>query len=294
MRPDKSRAAGPLGAEHAGLALVVGAVLFAGMTLFAKGATKEIPAAEVAFVRSAFGLLACGVAATRRRFVATNKWGLFWRGFTGAVAVTCFFLAIEHLPVGIATLLNYTSPVFTALWAALLLGQRITRLTFIALLLTTCGIGFVLAGQAPPGSLGLGLYQLIGMFGAIVSGLSMALIADVRRTDGAWEIFAAFSLGCLLVSAPLALVRPVMPSAYTWACLVGVGIFSVAAQLLMTHAMGFVPATISGVVNQLTPAVSLLVGWVVFSEHFGAKTAIGIGLTSCGAVLGTYLCCRTH
>jgi drug/metabolite transporter (DMT)-like permease len=140
--------------------------------------------------------------------------------------------------------------------------------------------------------LGLGRYELLGMGGAVLSGLSMALIAEVRRTDGAWEIFAAFSAGCLLVSAPMALVHPVMPSPSGWACLLGMGLFSVAAQLLMTYAMRFVEATISGVVNQLTPAVSLIVGWVVFDEHFGLLTACGIALTMAGGVLGAYLASR--
>lgn len=281
-----------LSAGRASAVLVVGSLLFSGMTLFAKAATRSVPAAEVAFVRSAFGLIACALAAWRRPFVVSNKWGLFWRGATGAVAVSCFFVAIEHLPVGIATLLNYTSPVFTALWAAALLGERIGLLTILALLFTTCGLGFVLEGQAPPGSLGVGLYQLIGIAGAIMSGLSMALIAEVRRTDGAWEIFAAFSLGCLLVSAPLALVHPVLPSPRAWLFLVGMGLFSVSAQLLMTHAMGYVSATLSGVVNQLTPAMSLLIGWIVFEEHFSPVTAFGIALTLTGGGLGAWLASR--
>ena len=262
------------------------------MALFAKAAAHTIPSSEVSFVRAAFGLVACGLVALRRPFVAHNKLGLFWRGLTGALAVSCYFLGIEHLPVGIATMLNYTSPVFTALWSGLFFAQRLGSLTVFALFLTTSGIGFVLHGQAPPGSLGLGIYELAGLCGAMLSGVSMALIAEVRRTDGSWEIFAAFSLGCFLVSAPLALAHPVMPSFRTALFLIGMGSCSVAAQLLMTYTMRFVPATLAGVVSQLTPVTSLVVGWVLFEERFGTMTAFGIALTLCGAILGAYLASR--
>ena len=39
---------------------------------------------------------------------ATNKVGLLMRGAYGGAAVLFYFLGIAHLPVGIATLLNYT------------------------------------------------------------------------------------------------------------------------------------------------------------------------------------------
>src|SRR5437667_460281 len=82
-------------------------------------------------------------------------------GAFGGAAVLCYFLAIEHLNVGMATLLNYTAPVFTALWAWLFLGERIGRGTLGALALTTSGVALVIVGNAPPGSLGLGTWQIV-------------------------------------------------------------------------------------------------------------------------------------
>ena len=41
---------------------------------------------------------------------ANNKLGLLLRGAYGGAAVLFYFLGIAHLPVGIATLLNYTAP----------------------------------------------------------------------------------------------------------------------------------------------------------------------------------------
>jgi drug/metabolite transporter (DMT)-like permease len=274
------------------VALVGSALLFAAMALFAKAASHGIPGTQVAFVRSVFGLAVCSLVAIRRPFVGRNKWGLFWRGLTGAVAVSFYFLGIEHLPVGIATLLNYTAPVFTAWWSGLLLATRPDRRTLGALGLTTVGLCFVLRGQSAPETLSISGWHIVGLLGAIASGLSMALIGELRKTDGAWEIFAAFSLACMLVTSPIALTRWVHPSPRAWLLLAGMGVFSVSAQVLMTWAMRFVSATLAGVINQLTPVASLLVGWFLFAEHFGMITAIGICLTLCGGAFGAYLARR--
>ena len=62
------------------------------------------------------------------------------------------------------------------------------------------------------------------------------------------------------------------------------------AESARTRARTVYPS--SGVVNQLTPAVSLLVGWIVFRDHFGMTTAFGVLLTLAGGVLGTWLASR--
>ena len=50
----------------------------------------------------------------------------------------------------------------------------------------------VIAGTAPPGSLALGPWQLVGLLSAVLSGAAVATIRQVRKTDGSWEVFTAF------------------------------------------------------------------------------------------------------
>src|SRR5262245_59311901 len=149
--------------------MITAALLFGVMAILAKGAAARLPGPEVAFVRFVIGILACVVAATRLRLRAHNWRGLFWRGAFGGAAVLCYFLAIAHLPVGMATLLNYTAPVFTALWAWLFLGERIGAGTLGALALTTGGVALVIVANAPPGTVALGPWQLVGILSSILS-----------------------------------------------------------------------------------------------------------------------------
>jgi drug/metabolite transporter (DMT)-like permease len=81
-----------------------------------------------------------------------------------------YFLGIAHLPVGIATLLNYSAPVFTAMYAAAFLGEAITVPTLGALAMTSTGVVLVILGTAPAGSLGFGRWQLVAVLSAMLSG----------------------------------------------------------------------------------------------------------------------------
>ncbi len=271
------------------VAMTAAALLFAAMALLAKRAALRLPGAEVACVRFLVGIAACLVARTQRRFGARNWKGLFLRGAFGGGAVLCYFQAIEHLPVGMATLLNYTAPVFTALWAALLLGEPLTRGVLSALALTTTGVALVIYGDAPPGTFGLGTWQLVGIGSAILSGAAVATIREVRKTDGSWEIFASFCIiGAIMTGVPAVRVW-VRPSAREWGFLLAVGVLSVAAQLLMTWSLRYLRAAVAGVLMQLTPVASIALGWLILGERTAGLALAGAAVTLGGVSWGAWI-----
>jgi drug/metabolite transporter (DMT)-like permease len=268
-------------------ALIAAALVFALMAIVAKQASARLPGPQVAFVRFLVGIAAWGAASLRVPMRARNKLGLFLRGVYGGAAVLLYFLAIAHLPVGIATLLNYTAPVFTAVYAATVLGEAVTTATLAALALTTVGVVLVIVGTAPPGSLGFGPWQLVGVGSAMLSGAAVATIRQVRKTDGSWEIFAAFCLAGALITGPPALVAWVRPRPVEWLQLVAVGLSSVVAQLLMTYALRYVRAAVAGVIAQLTPVASIALGWALFGERPAALALAGAAVTLAGVTVGT-------
>jgi drug/metabolite transporter (DMT)-like permease len=269
--------------------LVLASLLFGVMAVLTKKVASRLPGPEVAFVRFCIGLLACVVASTRFRLTAKNKIGLLLRGGFGGGAVLLYFLAIEHLQVGVATLLNYTAPVFTAVYAVAFLGELVTPATFGALGLTTVGVALVLKGTAPPGSLGLGLWQWVGIGSALLSGAAVATIREVRKTDGSWEIFAAFCVGGGLMTALPTAMGWVSPSALEWGALLIIGLLSVSAQLLLTYALRYVTAAGAGIIIQLTPVTALALGWALFQERMAGVAIVGAALTLAGVSWGAYL-----
>jgi len=271
------------------LLLVTAAILFAAMAVVAKRAARGLPGPEVAFVRFVVGILACGIAATRIRFHSHNTVGLLLRGAYGGAAVLLYFSAIAHLPVGVATLLNYTMPIFTAAYAAFFLGEAVRSATLGALVVTTVGVIFVITGMAPPGSLGFGLWQAVAVGSAILSGAAVATIREVRKTDGSWEIFAALCAGGALITSVPTIRGWVTPTSTEWGALVAVGLISVVAQLLMTYALRYVRAAVAGVVAQLTPVAAITMGWVFLGERIAGLALIGAAVTLAGVTWGAWL-----
>jgi len=220
---------------------------------------------------------------------ARNKLGLFLRGAYGGAAVFFYFLGIAHLPVGIATLLNYSAPIFTAMYAAAFLGEAITLPTLGALAMTSTGVVLVILGTAPAGSVGFGRWQLVAVLSAMLSGAAVATIREVRKTDGSWEIFAAFCAAGAAIAVVPAVKDWVTPRPAEWALLGAVGVTSVIGQLLMTHALRYVRAAVGGIIAQLTPVTSLALGWALLGDRIGLLAGAGAVLTLLGVSVGAYL-----
>lgn len=271
------------------LLLLLASVLFGLMAFVTKRATLRLPGAQVAFLRFFVGLVAVlGAGATAIRLRPVNLRGLVVRGVLGGLAVLLFFTSLAHLPVGTATLLVYTAPVFTAVDAAIFLGERVTRAAAVGLLLTLLGVLLVVEGGAAPGRLGFGRWELCGLFAALLSGAAVTAVRAATRTDGPWEIFGAFCLFGALATAPFALAGWVVPAPREWGLLLAVGAISVVAQVLFTAGLREIRAATSGVISQVTPVTALVLGAALDHDPLGALALGGSLLTVGGVALAAW------
>jgi drug/metabolite transporter (DMT)-like permease len=266
--------------------LVGASLLFGLMAYLAKRAAAGLDAAQVAFVRFAIGsAVVAGHAVLGGRLLRPVRHDLLLlRGVLGGVAVLLYFLAIAHLPVGTATLLNYTGPIFATLFAAVFLGEAVPPARLFALALASVGITLVVYGQGR--ALGGGYTWLgVGLASAVCSGGAVTAVRAARKTDGAWEVFGAFCVGGLLCTAPFALHGWKPPTASLWVFLLLVGLLAAGAQLLMTHALVAVEAATAGVIAQLAVVVATALGTVLDADPLTAVALFGAALTLIGVSL---------
>ena len=116
---------------------------------------------------------------------------------------------------------------------------------------------------------------------------ALTWIRELRKTDGSWEIFTAFCLAGVAITAGPAWWSWIHPTAFEWLVLAGVGTLSLGAQLLMTYALRYVRAAVGGVIAQLTPVASLSLGWAFLGERIPPLALIGATLTLAGVCVGT-------
>ena len=279
------------------------------MAVIAKRASLGLPGAQVACMRFAVGVLAVLVGWACRLVPlrpVSYRW-LFVRGLFGSFAVLLFFTAIEKLPVGTATLLTYTAPVFTVIFAALFLDEKMTFGAVLALAFTFLGVVLVVRGNTPSPvplaaplsslshpavrpawSLGFGVWEACGLGSAIMSGGAVTTIRYARRFDGAWEIFGAFCVVGMLATAPFAILAWRWPSPEQWLLLVAVGLIAVVGQVLFTVALRDVTAAVYGVVSQLAPITALALGALVYGDHLGVLGLVGSAITVAGVAWSIY------
>jgi len=275
--------------------LLASSTLFALMAAGTKLATRRFPGPEVALVRFVTGIAVTAVAALagRARLRPRRLGWLFTRGFFGGSAVVAYFMSIQAIPVGVATLLNQTQPVYTMLFSWGLLSERPRRIALAALSLTMVGVVVIVGVRHLQfhGSRG----ELLGVFSAVASGLAVTAIRAARRGDDdghppetAWTVFLSFTtLGALVtlpfVFAPLG--TWIAPGPSGWALLLGVGATGVAAQLIMTDALGHVTGVQSGIISQSTVPLTVLLGIGLLGEHLTASFVVGAVLALSGVGL---------
>jgi drug/metabolite transporter (DMT)-like permease len=211
----------------------------------------------------------------------------------GGVAVLLYFLAIEALPSGTATLLNYTAPVFTAVFAGTFLRERLPALCYGAMAIAGAGVVMVVVGQGKVlgGAYG---WQLVALVSAVASGAAVTSIRAARRTDGPWEVFTAFCVIGALCTLPHAVLHWNRPTAIEWEWLVAVGVLSVIAQVLMTYALGAVEAAVSGIIAQIAVVTAMLLGHFVDAEPLTALSVVGAALTLAGVSLAAHVSARVR
>jgi drug/metabolite transporter (DMT)-like permease len=268
-----------------GLALfALAALLFGLMAVAAKLATARLAGAEVATVRFLIMLAPVLLVPDLRR--RARRWQrldlLLYRGIFGGLAVLLYYLAIEHVSVGMATLLNYTAPIFAVLFAARFLGERMDPRLVAPLATAFAGVLLVSHGRAAAGELlRFGHWEAVGLASAVLSGAALAAIRAARRTEGSLAIYSSFSLAGLAAAAPFALPAWRSPTGREWLLLAAVGLASIVAQLLMTYSYRWVTnlqaAVVAPVAVLVTIAFDLWRGALPFGLAGAAGTALTVG-----------------
>jgi drug/metabolite transporter (DMT)-like permease len=99
------------------------------------------------------------------------------RGFGIALSATTFFSAVQMMPIAEATAISFTSPMVTALLAAVLLGEPMRRETWIASLIAFAGVMIVLR----PNFMVIGPAAALPLFAAF--GMALLMIGN-RAVQG--------------------------------------------------------------------------------------------------------------
>lgn len=267
---------------------------FSVMSLLVKVAGRTLPSQEIVFGRSVVTLVLSGAMLRRegRSVWGTHRTLLTLRGAAGFAALLCFFYALTHLPLGDATVIQYLNPVFTAVLAAVLLGESLRSSVLVGTVGSLAGVALIaqpafLFGRAAR----LDPYAVsVGVLGALLSAVAYVLVRRLRGREHYLVIVYYFSLAGTVGALPLSLPSWVWPSWTGWIVLIAIGCVTQVAQIYMTRGLHLEEAGRATAVGYLQPLFAFAWGATFFGEHPG-------WLGAAGALLilgGTFVIARTR
>ena len=273
------------------LALVLSAFCFGLMAVLARKLSRPamgFTPGHLAVLRCLVGV-ALALAAFRIRpglYAPRNYRLLVARGVSGGLVVVLYFYALARIPAGEAGLIYNLFPVIATVMALALFRERPTVHLFLAIILTSLGVGLVL-GRGRPG-LALGLGAGAALAAAFFAAVSANIIRAARASDNAMTIFFYFSLVGLAVDAPFA--RAPWPRAPgPWLLGILMGMAALGAQVLMAEAYGSLSVAEAAIWLQLTPIATYLLAVPLLGEPVSGLALAGVLLTVAGVAYGTLL-----
>jgi drug/metabolite transporter (DMT)-like permease len=278
------------------LLLIALSVLWGGSFYFAKVAVLEIPPLTLAFAR----VLIAGalMAALMRPFGAAfprdaRTWRMFaaLAALNNAIPFALIFWGQQYIPIGLASILNATSPLFTVMVAHFVTADdKLTARRAFGLIAGFAGV-VVLIGPDLLAQLG---EQVQAQFALLAAAFFYALGAIyARRLRGHPPVTIATGqlMMAAVLLAPISLIadRPwttgPVSSTAIWAVL-ALAIFSTAlAYLIYFRILSRAGATNALLVTFLIPVSAILLGLVLLDEaleprQLAGMAAIAIGLAA--------------
>ena len=242
------------------------------------------------------GILILGISAVRG-----DEWQMTWRDVAvfailgvanNALYLGLGYTGLKTVSAGLGGLIVSANPVFTAMLAALLLGEPLTWRKAAGLLLGIVGVGFIVWHRMSVGTDSLhGILFTLASLASIVVGTILFKVLAPRGS--LWIGNGVQSLAGGLAVLPFALIfsnlSDVVPnvqllSAFAFLVLGG----SILGYLLWFHLLKVCGATAASAYHFVMPPLAMLFAWLVLGEHVEGRDLLGI----IPVALGIYLVTR--
>tara|TARA_B100001123_G_C15297364_1_gene1019725 strand:+ start:1221 stop:2099 length:879 start_codon:yes stop_codon:yes gene_type:complete len=209
------------------------------------------------------------------------RW-LLARCVAGLSAMACYFYAIPLIPLTTAVVLQWTSPLFVALFSGFLIKERVSPFLFGCIIVAFAGTILIIS----PSFEAIEVNALYALISGIWSALAYLSIRQLRTTASSESVVFWFAVFCVIVSLPLSANELTSLSIYEIQVLIGVGVTAGIGQIGMTRAYHAAKAAYIGAFSYSTVVMSWIYGLLIFDEILSFWDTIGtLLIVSSGIVL---------
>lgn len=238
---------------------------FMAMAIGGRELSAEIGTFEILFFRSLVGLAIIGALLSRFgwRQISLRRFPLhFARNLGHFGGQFGWFYGIALIPLAEVFAIEFTTPIWTAVLAVVLLGERMTRSRVAAIALGIAGMLIILR----PGFAAVGTGSLAVLAAAVCYGLSYVLTRKLAQTETTLAIlFHMTAIQLPLAVLPM-LAHWVTPSPALWPWVAVVGATGMSAHYCLTRALKLADATVVVAMDSLRLPLVAVAGLVFYGE----------------------------
>ncbi len=260
---------------------MIGAILsFSAMAIAGRAASFELDTFEMMTYRSLTGLvivLVLGSAFGTLRQITWRHLDIhFYRNLAHFTGQNLWFYAITVSPLALVFALEFTSPLWVMVLAALFLGERLTKVKILAGILGFAGVLIVVQpGSAPVNS---------GMITAALAAIGFATTAifTKRLTQSETTTCILFYLAAIqLIIGLIACLYDgdmALPSASTAPWVLLIGVCGMTAHYCLTTALKLAPASVVMPMDFVRLPAIAVVGMLFYAEPLQWGVLVGAAL----------------
>jgi drug/metabolite transporter (DMT)-like permease len=192
-----------------------------------------------------------------------------------------WFFALTLIPIGQVVAIEFTMPVWTAILAVSLLGERMTIWKIAAIVLGVIGVLVIVrpaTGAVNPG-------QLIALAAAVGFGISIALVKSLTRTESTLAIIFWMQVIQAAAGFVPTLFVWTWPTMHTWGWIFAIAVCGTLSHFCMARAMLYADATIVVPMDFLRVPLTAMLGWLLYSERLDLLTILGAAMILLGNLL---------
>lgn len=277
--------------------MLFASLLFAFMGAAAKELSDSMSSVEIVFFRNVFGVffILISIYNSPLKQLGGKFWLLIFRGVAGFVALLFFFYNISVIPLGEAMTFSKTSTIFTAIFAYVLLKEKLGFKGWFGVFIGFIGILFITEFDGSS----LEKTDYLGILSGVGAALAYTSVRELRNYYDTRAIVLSFmtigTVGPLILmiiasfytnpNLDFMLGTFTMPKLDDWIYIILLGIFSTYAQIFMTKAYSFAKAGIIGTISYSNIVFSIILGLILGDSFPSVLIVFGIILIVLSGVL---------
>lgn len=241
---------------------------FTAMAVAGRAVSVELDTFELMFYRSLTGIVivfaVAGWLGTLREINKDHFRLHLFRNIAHFTGQNLWFYAIPLIPLAQVFALEFTVPIWVMIFAALFLGERLTAMRVMTVLLGFCGIMLVARPDVDGVSTGILAAAASAIGFAATTILTKRLTAVATTTTILFYLVimqAAFGLICAGIDGDIAL-----PTAQTAPWLILIGSAGLLAHFCITRALKIAPAMIVAPIDFARLPIIAIVGMALYNE----------------------------